>query len=81
MIERELRAKLEARDTTIGSLVLSATKQEANIATMKAEVGHLKTLVETKDLELNGVDSTMNNEEAHLLKKRNNGMTMAARDG
>mmetsp|Transcript_5546 Transcript_5546/g.11687 ORF Transcript_5546/g.11687 Transcript_5546/m.11687 type:complete len:1444 (+) Transcript_5546:82-4413(+) len=76
MIERELRAKLEARDTTIGSLVLSATKQEANIATMKAEVGHLKTLVETKDLELNGADSTMNNEEAHLLKKRNNDMTM-----
>jgi len=76
MIERELRAKLEARDTTIGSLVLSATKQEANIAAMKAEVGHLKTLVETKSLELNGVDSTMNNEEAHLLKKRNNDMTM-----
>mmetsp|Transcript_20134 Transcript_20134/g.31441 ORF Transcript_20134/g.31441 Transcript_20134/m.31441 type:complete len:852 (-) Transcript_20134:41-2596(-) len=76
MIERELRAKLEARDTTIGSLVLSATKQEANIAVMKSEVGHLKTLVETKSIELNGMESSINTDEAQLLKKRNNDMTM-----
>ncbi len=77
MMERELRAKLEARDTTIGSLVLSATKQEANVAAMKAEIGHLKTLVETKSLELNGMESSINkNEESQLLKKRNNDLTM-----
>ena len=76
MIERELRAKLEARDTTIGSLVLSATKQEANIAALNSEVRHLKTLVEAKSLELDGIESTVNDEEAHLLKKRNNDLTM-----
>lgn len=76
MIERELRAKLEARDTTIGSLVLSASKQEANIAALKSEVGHLKTLVETKSSELNGMESAVNDKEVEELKKRNSVLTM-----
>ena len=76
MVERELRTKLEARDTTIGSLVLSATEQDAKIAALKSEIGHLKTLVETKSSELNGLESTVNNEEVESLKKRASDLTM-----
>lgn len=76
MIETELRAKLEARDTTIGSLVLSASRQEANIAAMKAEIGHLKTLVETKTSQLNGMESVINDKEVESLKKRNSVLEM-----
>ncbi len=82
MIERELRAKLEARDTTIGSLVLSSSKQEENIVALKGQVSHLKTLLETKSSELNGMESAVaatdgiQMKEAEGLKKRTADLTM-----
>lgn len=80
MIERELRSKLEARDTTIGSLVLSSTEQEKNLAALKSEVRRLKALLETKSLELNGMESTTaadnQTKDVELQKKRTTDLTM-----
>ena len=48
MIEHELRAKIDARDATIATLVLSASNQESNIAELKSEMHELQMLVDTK---------------------------------
>ena len=41
-VERELKAKLEDRDTTISALVKSSTKAESNLNELKAEVASLQ---------------------------------------
>ena len=42
MVERELRGKLDARDATIATLVLSAGNQEANIVELNAKIKSLE---------------------------------------
>lgn len=48
MIETELRAKLEARDATIATLVLTSSNQEEKIVSLRSEVGHLKVMLDNK---------------------------------
>jgi len=48
MVENELRAKIDARDATIATLVLSSSNQEASISDLKSEVKRLQTRVENK---------------------------------
>eukprot|EP01082_Thalassiosira_pseudonana_P006629 g5791.t1 g5791 contig20:167848-172306(-) len=50
MIETELRAKLEARDATIATLVLTSSNQEEKIVSLRSEVGHLKVMLDNKKL-------------------------------
>eukprot|EP00578_Thalassiosira_sp_NH16_P013987 CAMPEP_0181126054 /NCGR_PEP_ID=MMETSP1071-20121207/27402_1 /TAXON_ID=35127 /ORGANISM="Thalassiosira sp., Strain NH16" /LENGTH=1547 /DNA_ID=CAMNT_0023211585 /DNA_START=115 /DNA_END=4758 /DNA_ORIENTATION=- len=48
MVENELRAKIDVRDSTIATLVLSSSHQEASIADLKSEVNRLQMLVDNK---------------------------------
>ena len=48
MIETELKAKLEDRDQTISSLVMTSSKQESSIASLKKEVVRLQVQLEAK---------------------------------
>ena len=49
MVENELRAKIDARDATITTLVLSSSNQEAaSISDLRSELNRLQTRVENK---------------------------------
>ncbi|KAL7521151.1 hypothetical protein ACHAWX_006128 [Stephanocyclus meneghinianus] len=48
MIEYELRAKIEDRDTTISKLVITSSNQEETIVGLKKEVARLQVLLDTK---------------------------------
>ena len=46
--ENELRSKIDTRDATIATLVLSSANQEAIIGDLKLEMNRLQTLVQSK---------------------------------
>lgn len=48
MMESELRAKIDDRDKSISSLVMTSSKQESIIASLKKEVASLQIQLETK---------------------------------
>ncbi|KAL9179509.1 LOW QUALITY PROTEIN: hypothetical protein ACHAXT_008799 [Thalassiosira profunda] len=74
MIESELRAKIEARDATIATLVLSASNQEATVVDLKTEVNRLQTLVGRDSEQLKDLDAAQRKEVARL-KERTNDLT------
>lgn len=48
MLEKELRGKIESRDATIATLVLSSSNQEASVGKLTSEVSRLQALLDEK---------------------------------
>lgn len=81
-IEQELRAKIEARDSTIASLVLSSSNQETSISELKSEINQLQTLLDRRSS--SGTDAsqqlmeleTSRRREVEMLKERTHDLTI-----
>ncbi|KAL3788538.1 hypothetical protein ACHAW5_009384 [Stephanodiscus triporus] len=82
IIEKELRAKIEARDATIATLVLSSSNQDASIAELKSEICQLQTLLDRRSSL--GTDASQQlkeleasrRREVELLKERTHDLTI-----
>mmetsp|Transcript_16883 Transcript_16883/g.36440 ORF Transcript_16883/g.36440 Transcript_16883/m.36440 type:complete len:1529 (+) Transcript_16883:101-4687(+) len=64
MMENELRAKIDTRDATIATLVLSSSNQEVSIADLKSEVNRLQLLVDSKSSTESDVSQQLKDLEA-----------------
>ena len=65
MLDTEFKAKLEDRDQTISSLVMTSSKQESSIASLKKEVVRLQVQLEAKSSSDSAISSRGTTRDAH----------------
>lgn len=80
-IEQELRAKIESRDSTIATLVLSSSNQEGSISELKSELNQLQNLLDKRSSSGTNASQQLKELEAsrrrevELLKERTHDLT------
>jgi chromosome segregation ATPase len=81
-IEQELRAKIESRDSTIATLVLSSSNQERSISELKSELNQLQNLLDKRSSSGTNASQQLKELEAsrrrevELLKERTHDLTI-----
>ncbi|KAL7534909.1 hypothetical protein ACHAXR_006149, partial [Thalassiosira sp. AJA248-18] len=82
MVENELRSKIDARDSTIATLVLSASNQESIIVELKSDLTRLQMLVDSRSSsesvtseQIKEIDANRR-KEVDRLKDRTHDLTM-----
>ena len=81
-IEQELRAKIESRDSTIATLVLSSSNQEGSISELKSELNQLQNLLDKRSSSGTNASQQLKELEAsrrrevELLKERTHDLTI-----
>ena len=81
-IEQELRAKIESRDSTIATLVLSSSNQEGSISELKSELNQLQNLLDKRSSSGTNASQQLKELEANrrreveLLKERTHDLTI-----